>query len=71
MHQQPDSPPLASLPFAGLGFDLRLAADQAGALELIPIVPPRTDLALAWPALVERAFGYELLAALGREIRGR
>ncbi len=74
MHQQPASSPLsplAALPFAGLGFDLGLAADQAGALGLIPLVPPRADLALAWPAPVARTFGYELLTALGREIRGR
>jgi hypothetical protein len=74
MHQHHPTPPLrplTALPFAGLGFDLGLAEDQAGALGLIPKVPPRAYLALAWPAPVARTFGYELLTALGREIRGR
>lgn len=63
--------PWSSLPFAGLGMDLGSVAAEARTLTLRPLIRPDEGMNVIMPPLPPRNFGYELLVALGREIRGR
>lgn len=62
--------PSGTLPFSGLGHDLSPVCRHAGQVRLVP-VNRVTDSAAPAPRDIPALYGFGLLVALGREIRGR
>ncbi|MBN2139478.1 MAG: hypothetical protein PHV85_05430 [Desulfovibrionaceae bacterium] len=62
---------LASLPFSGLGFDLGPVARFSARTVLERLTEAAKARPLCDTRYVPRLAGFELLTALGREIRGR
>ncbi|MFV0350192.1 MAG: hypothetical protein ACK5JO_16590 [Halodesulfovibrio sp.] len=62
--------PTCTLPFTGLGHDLSPVCHHAGQVRLVPVTLP-PDSAAPVPRAIPALYGFSLLVALGREIRGR
>lgn len=69
LHQAGNRTTFRDMPFAGLGFDLDKAVRRASRLALTPAFPEKPAVMVCLLERRKPVAGYDLLLALGREIR--